>query len=41
MGLFWAAHGWGDGGQKGPLSKISHTYPQHSYTLAKEGPNTT
>ena len=25
MGIFWAAHGWG--GQKGPLSKLWHTYP--------------
>ena len=29
MGIFGAAHGWGEGGgQKGhPLPKICHTYP--------------
>ena len=27
MGLFEAAHGWGRGGKKAPLSKICHTYP--------------
>ena len=26
MDLFGAAHGW-EGGQKGPLPEISHTYP--------------
>ena len=40
MGIFRAAHGWG--GQKGPLSKICHTYPTMmklgSYNLAKEDP---
>ena len=27
MGFFGAAHGWGVGGQKGPLPKICHAYP--------------
>ena len=27
MGFFGAAHGWGGGAKRPPLSKICHTYP--------------
>ena len=33
MGIFGAAHGWGEGGKKYPLPKICRTYP----TMVKLG----
>ena len=44
MGLFGAAHKWGGGAKRSPLSKICHiSYNDetwHSYTLPKEDPKT-